>query len=65
MVRKNSSEKFDIEDENQRSKMIDDMVTRVIDPDITAVKNDTDNRLSNEELQEKIVQPDWSKLEGS
>lgn len=65
MVRKNSSEKFDIEDENQRSKMIDDMVTRVIEPNITAVKNDTDNRLSNEELQEKIVQPDWSKLEGS
>ena len=65
MVRKKTTDKINFNDETQKSKLIDDMVTGVVDPDVTVVKNsDNSAKLSNEELQKKIEQPDWSKLEG-
>lgn len=51
-----------------KTEVIDDMVTRVIDENITAVQNRDQSslfRLSDSEMQNVIEQPDWSRLEGS
>ena len=51
-----------------KTEVIDDMVTRVIDENITAVQNRDQSslfRLSDSEMQSVIEQPDWSRLEGS
>ena len=48
--------------------MLDDMVTRVIDKNSTVMQNKDQSslfKLSDNELQNVIEQPDWSKLEGS
>lgn len=45
----------------------DDMVTRIIGDDNTAVKKDTADsfKMSDFELKDAVKQPDWSRLEGS
>lgn len=56
-----------ISDSEKHIQPSEDMVTRILGDDRTAVKKDVSEhfKMSDSELQSVIVQPDWSKLEGS